>query len=159
MGEDNGFTLSTISISRANIKKFTINQQFLLSKRWTVHLGSNEGLHSELTLNPNGKIFNKDNKTELVPPGIWSFSEEEQWVYLEFHPDPTTNWTCSLNTVFVSENADIYPDVTVFGDFWGYKKDGCGAYSMCSLTVSAPPSSSPNAEESDQAREKYLQLE
>lgn len=82
-------------------------------------MGGEYGLHSEVILNSNGKLYEKDNKTELASFSRWEFNEEEQWVFLELHPDPQAKFNCSLNTVFINDNPDFYPDVTLIGDFYG----------------------------------------
>ena len=110
-------------LSPATTQKLRISRQFLTSKTWQMHFGSKEGLHEKLILHPNGKVYETDNRTEVTSLSRWEFNEEEQWVYVELHPDPRTKWNCSLTTVFVNDNPDFYPDVTLLGDYYGIVPD------------------------------------
>ena len=91
----------------------------MTSKVWTAHIGGRYGLHSEVILNSNGKVYETDNKTELTSSSRWEFNEEEQWIFIQLHPDPQTTLNCSVPTVFVNNNPDFYPDVTLLGDYFG----------------------------------------
>ena len=53
-------------LTEANVSPVLITKIFLTSKVWTINFYTEKGLHSEMILNSNGKVYGKDNKTEVV---------------------------------------------------------------------------------------------
>lgn len=94
--------------------RFKINKVFLTTNRWTYNIDDDSGVHQDIVLNPNGKVYNSDNRTEFQGGASWYFNDQQQWVKIY-----RSSGVCIMNAITVNQNPTYFPDVSIIGIEFG----------------------------------------
>lgn len=56
--------------------RFKLNYIMLTTNRWTYNIDDDSGVHEDIVLNPNGKVYKNDNRTEFQGGASWYFNDQ-----------------------------------------------------------------------------------
>lgn len=112
-------------ISTSLQARFQINSVFLTTHLWTFSVNDSDDIHEDVILNPNGKVYTSDNRTQYLGAN-WSFNEKKQLIQIQ-----RSGGSCTMNAVVINQNPTFYPDVSVIGIERGYS----GSWHSCNLQV------------------------
>ena len=107
------FTYSLSEVIPAPSSLQTIDKNLVISNVWNIQIGTYNGTHSAVIFNPNGKIYQEDNKTSWKTGAAWSI-DDSQSLFLMFQDKNVMN-TCFISTVIANNNPVAKNDITLMG--------------------------------------------